>query len=476
MIDEYILYVDDDKMNLELFKGLLEDSFNILIESSTSRAFELLKTHPVKVIISDQRMPEESGLSFLERVHQTYPAIIKIIYTAFLDHEAALRAVNQGSIYRYLMKPWNSEQMRLTLDSALLEYNLRAENKKLLDELTRKNMELETALNQIIENELKLLNIFKNSNDGIVIIQKGVLKEANPAFLEMLEMEEKEDIAKTHEVVKEKFEYLFSKSFQQTAFQNYTISEIELMLSSSSKKFLELNSKMIIYNGHEAILSIIRDITERKDHDQKILEAVVQTQEEEQGKYARELHDGLGPILSTLKMYIEWLADDSNKLNKEKISKQTIVSIDEAINLLKEIANNLSPHILQRFGLVNALQTYLDQVKTNFGIECAISSNINTRLSANFEVSLYRILMECINNSLKHAKAKKILIKFKKAEKMLTITYADNGQGFDTHEVMAKGKGMGLFNIQNRVKLLGGEIKIISNPGIGTDVEITLTI
>jgi PAS domain S-box-containing protein len=477
MPDNYILYVDDDKINLELFKGLLDDTFNILTESSTSRAFDLLETHTVKVIVSDQRMPEESGLSFLERVHQKYPSIIKIIYTAFLDHDAALRAVNQGTIYRYLMKPWNSEQMRITLDSALLEFDLRAENRKLLDELTKKNIELETAFNQIIENELKLINIFKNSNDGIVILQDGIIKEANPAFLNILEAKFEDDLTAINNVVKEKFAYLFSKSFLKIAQQKtHSISEIELVLSAKKKKYIELNSKIIVYSGSDAVLSIIRDITERKEHDQKILEAVVQTQEEEQGKYARELHDGLGPILSTLKMYVEWLADPKNTENKEQISKQTIVSIDGAINLVKEIANNLSPHILQRFGLINAIQTYLDQVKVNLAMDCIVSSNLNNRLAPNIEVPLYRVLMECINNSLKHANAKKILIKFKITENNLTITYSDNGQGFDVHDVMSKGKGMGLFNIQNRIRLLGGDMKLISNTGVGTDVEIALTI
>ncbi len=103
-----VLYVDDELFNLELFKEAFEDEYNIFIETSTKKAFELVKSIPVKVIISDQRMPEESGLSFLERVHKVYPDIIKIVFTAFLDHDAALHAINQGGIYRYLIKPWNT--------------------------------------------------------------------------------------------------------------------------------------------------------------------------------------------------------------------------------------------------------------------------------------------------------------------------------------------------------------------------------
>ncbi|NJK95265.1 MAG: hypothetical protein HC905_10430 [Bacteroidales bacterium] len=88
--------------------------------------------------------------------------------------------------------------------------------------------------------------------------------------------------------------------------------------------------------------------------DQKIVEAIFRTQEETQGRYAQELHDGLGPVLSTVKMYIEWLCSDKNSVNKELIKNNSLHAIDEAINQAKEIANNLSPHVLQRFGLVNA--------------------------------------------------------------------------------------------------------------------------
>jgi signal transduction histidine kinase len=87
---------------------------------------------------------------------------------------------------------------------------------------------------------------------------------------------------------------------------------------------------------------------------------------------------------------------------------------------------------------------------------------------------LYRVLLECINNSVKHSCAKKILIKFKKDDDNLIINYSDNGKGFNVEEAMKIGKGMGLFNIQNRIKLLSGEFKIKSNIDIGTDIEIKI--
>lgn len=414
---------------------------------------------------------------FLERVNKNYPDIIKIVFTAYLDYDAALNAINQGGIYRYLMKPWNEREIIDTLNTAIREYNLNFENKKLLSELKQKNNELEIAIKQIQENEQKFYNIFSNSNDGIIIINDDKLLEANPAFYKIICLEDGNYTAEAMQKhLKIRYNNFFERSNIIVKNNNPAIKEMNITTVNNENKYIELNSRIIDYKGQKAVLSIVRDITERKVLEQKIMEAIIQTQEEDQSRYARELHDGLGPILSTLKMYIEWMVNEQNTINREKIMQQSIYNIDEAISRLKEIANNLSPHVLQRFGLINALQTYTDQVKSAINIDIVISSNILERLPVNIEITLYRIMLECINNSLKHAQAKKILIKFRINENILAINYSDNGKGFNVEKTMKEGKGMGLYNIENRVKLIGGELRLKSNINIGTDIEIIIKI
>jgi len=204
------------------------------------------------------------------------------------------------------------------------------------------------------------------------------------------------------------------------------------------------------------------------------MDAIVRTQEDAQTYYARELHDGLGPNLSTLKMYIQWLSDNNNTINKELITQQTIMGIDEAIYTLKDIANNLSPHILRNFGLVHAIKTFADKIEMTKGVVVVISSNLSGRLNDNLEIHLYRILMECINNSIKHGQSSKIIIKFSRVDNNIQILYSDNGVGFDVEKVQHEKKGMGLYNMINRVKLIGGDINIKSNLSVGTDIKINL--
>jgi PAS domain S-box-containing protein len=467
-----ILYVDDEPINLEVFKSLLDDDYDIITTSTTSEAFEILGQKPIKVLVSDQRMPEETGLQFLERVEPIYPDIIKIVFTAYQDQETTLQAINQGGIFRFLIKPCNTKELRLTMQSAILEYDLKTENKRLVKELKIKNEELENALQRVQESEARFRGIFECSSDGIIISDSNSIIEANPAFSQLIGFNC--DILDKQQI----FPFLkrlypsFLKSLLNL--QDQAPTGMEVLLINTDKKYLEANSQQINLKNQQATLSIIRDITERKTIEKKLRDAIVATQEEDQIRYARELHDGLGPILSALKMYIEWLSDPNNTVNKDKITEQSIKGINEAITIVKEIANNLSPHVLQRFGLVNAVQSYIDGLKRTTNTEFILSSNIVERLDSNIEISLYRIILESINNTIKHANASKVIIRLRKTEEALIVLYSDNGKGFDVDNVIESGKGMGLTNLHNRVKSINGDIKLKSNLNIGTDIEITI--
>lgn len=473
-----VLYIDDDLLNLEIFKEYFEDDYNVIILSSTEKALDVLRNNPVKVLITDQFMPYESGIDFIQRIVPEFPDIIKMILTAYTDHDVALDAINRVGVYKYLLKPWDSTEVSNSIATGIREYNLKKENKQLLVELKQKNDALNLAFSMLEENEKKFRTIFSNSNDSIYIInhEKQII-EANRSFYNLLGINaETSGIEDVNRLVCEKFASLVNVPYDLLSTSGLSISETEIKPNLSETRIIELNCNEINYSDKRYILSVARDISERRMFEKRIVEAIIQTQEEDQGKYARELHDGLGPLLSTLKMHIEWIADPNNSNNKDKIIHHSIHTIDNAIRSIKEIANNMSPHILQRFGLVNAINSHIEHLKESSAIEFVLSSNLKERIPNNIEVILYRIILECINNAIKHSDAKKVILKFNKQKDILTITYSDNGKGFDVKEAMNKGKGMGLFNMQNRVKHIGGEFKIISNPDIGTDITIRIDI
>ena len=113
-----VLYVDDEPVNLELFKATFRNDFNILIASGGEEALQLMKENPVDVLISDWKMPKMNGMELIERIKKTDPGKICILLTAFSDPEVMIRATNEGHVFRYMLKPWLRSDMKMVLSDA----------------------------------------------------------------------------------------------------------------------------------------------------------------------------------------------------------------------------------------------------------------------------------------------------------------------------------------------------------------------
>jgi signal transduction histidine kinase len=213
----------------------------------------------------------------------------------------------------------------------------------------------------------------------------------------------------------------------------------------------------------------------RRENEAKVLSAIIKTEEKERKKFAKDLHDGLGPILSSIKMAISAINKKIvGETNKEIIDK-TENAVDDAITSIREISNNLSPHILEQFGLAKAIKTFTDSIITKENLEIITSFNLDEkRYNYNIEVVLYRIVGELITNTLKYASASKVEISLFHYEKEITLFYSDNGIGFEIEDTSSE--GMGLPNIVSRVKSLDGEIEMHSKPKHGFFLKIKIFI
>jgi response regulator RpfG family c-di-GMP phosphodiesterase len=143
-----ILYVDDEENNLFSFKATFRIKYQVHTAISGDEALKILDAKPVQIIITDQRMPEMTGIEFLEKVLEKYPDPIRILLTGYADMGAVVDAVNKGKIFHYLAKPWNEEELDLTINRGFEKYL----EKKQLDELNGKlavsNDQLEFLLRQ----------------------------------------------------------------------------------------------------------------------------------------------------------------------------------------------------------------------------------------------------------------------------------------------------------------------------------------
>lgn len=144
MTEKYtILYVDDEEFNLNSFKAIFRRDFNIITASSGKMAVEMLKTNPVHLIITDQRMPDMTGVEFLEIIADDYMFVRRVIITGFSDLEAIIRAINTGNIYRYISKPWDVNDLKITISNAINAYITDTKNRNLTIELQRQIIQIE---------------------------------------------------------------------------------------------------------------------------------------------------------------------------------------------------------------------------------------------------------------------------------------------------------------------------------------------
>lgn len=220
------------------------------------------------------------------------------------------------------------------------------------------------------------------------------------------------------------------------------------------------------------IFQFMRRLEElRRETENKVLSAVIRTEEQERQRFAKELHDGLGPLLSVIKMLVSGLDAQSSSEVTEKIKQNLRQAVDEAIVSVRDISSTISPHILDNFGLKEAVSSFVQKLRSAKGIDIRFTSNIgNARYSYNVEVIMYRVICELINNTLRHAEAKKIKIGLQAKEDGLYLTYTDDGIGFNVNREATR-YGMGLDNMQYRLRSANGDIEIISERGEGMQAK-----
>jgi signal transduction histidine kinase len=212
-----------------------------------------------------------------------------------------------------------------------------------------------------------------------------------------------------------------------------------------------------------------------KDKQLLRIDAMLKGQEEERSRIAKDLHDGLGGMLSGIKFSFVNIKENLilSTDNAESFDR-SIDMLDNTISELRKVAHNLMPETLLRFGLEESLKDFCHSIETSTGIKVVYQQlGEDRKLSTRAEITLYRIVQELVNNALKHADAKQIIVQLTKNHVKTTVTVEDDGKGFDT-KILDSKKGAGFNNIKYRVNYFKGALDIHSQPGNGTSVNIEL--
>ena len=251
------------------------------------------------------------------------------------------------------------------------------------------------------------------------------------------------------------------------------MSNIEWFILIGILMFLLLSCAVIFFamtyikktNEHQKNLMAIQ-----KENEVQLLKATLDTQENERERIGANLHDDIGPLLSSLKLYFRSEISESDGIKKEELQSYIDI-LDDNIEQVRDFSRELVPSVLKKFGLETSIQELKRRLEKGNQVQLSYSIPSELNLDSSELLSLYRITQEACNNALKHGKADSISIIYQQ-EKQNGYVYSinDSGKGFD---IDRGSKGLGLRNIEARAKAIGCRLEITTSPSNGSSIVIT---
>jgi PAS domain S-box-containing protein len=326
-------------------------------------------------------------------------------------------------------------QLRLELNK-----NFRLLKEAVTDlEITNKQLKKEIELKNAYEEELLVSNrkfegLFEGSRDGVLLMNsKAHIIEANQAAMEMsgYSMDELKSIS-IFNMVEDSYRKESMQRFERNmqGEMQPELLEVEIIRKDGKVMPVEINSNLIVAENELMILSTVRDISYRKVAENEKFNAALAAEEKERERFSKDLHDDLGPVFSTLNLYLQTLGNKESDPSKKAILGDLSGIVDTAVKQVREISHNLSPYLLRDSGLVEAIRTHLKKFQFN-GVDAQLEVlNIERSvISQPIQIVLYRVFLELLNNTVKHAQANKIQIQLSRAGKEIIFIYHDNGKG-----------------------------------------------
>ncbi len=249
-----------------------------------------------------------------------------------------------------------------------------------------------------------------------------------------------------------------------------------LWLSVSVALLLALISLLMYRNmRHHRNLQQERSHVMQREQELKVLKAALSAEEKERIRIGKELHDGVGGLLSAIKINFSVIRMQNKNMEHSEAFKNVFSLMDEATDEIRKTAHNLMPEMLLKGGITEAVRNFCERIPKTSSLELQVLTyGSPIRLNSSLELSIYRIIQELINNIIRHSEASLGIIQMGWQHEKLTITIEDNGIGFNLEQIKEWG-GIGLKNILDRVEVLNGQIDIESKEFSGTTIDIEFT-
>ncbi len=192
-------------------------------------------------------------------------------------------------------------------------------------------------------------------------------------------------------------------------------------------------------------------------YQQQLMRASFLSQEKERNRIGKDLHDSVGAMLTTAKLYFRHIDRKSDQIKFDELKNKSLELLDETMVSLRRVSHGLRPIVLERLGLVEAISNTVTQINQSNQIRIEFSHQIDQDIDKEYQLNWFRIVQELINNTLKHAHADQVSLDVSICQSRLVFRYSDNGIGLKEKRVEA---GLGLQNIESRLNLMNGELKL----------------
>ncbi|MCE7993435.1 MAG: sensor histidine kinase [Roseivirga sp.] len=250
------------------------------------------------------------------------------------------------------------------------------------------------------------------------------------------------------------------------------ITNIELLLAGMLGMFLLALGVVFFFLAYQR-----RIIKQQKEHQakeaeyqQQLMRANLLSQEKERNRIGKDLHDGVGAMLSTSKLYFRHLEQDGNPEKFQELKEKAMDLLEETMTSVRRVSHDLKPVVLERLGLVEAIANMADQLSESGAIKVCFKNSWRGQMDKEYELNWFRIVQELLNNTIKHSGATEVYMELFGDQEQVQFSYHDNGVGL-TNKSTAKA-GLGMQNIVSRLSLMQGELRYGENQENGISLTM----
>ncbi|MCR5456006.1 MAG: response regulator, partial [Bacteroidales bacterium] len=499
-----ILVVDDSVSNLLLIKDILSSNpeYNVINEKDGEKVLAQLNANKIDLILLDIMMPKVDGYEVCRRVKEDagFKDIPIIFLTAKVDETSLLRGFECGAV-DYIKKPFLISELMARVKTHIM---LKKTNERLKNELFKHSITQQSLI--LSQNELTI----RNNIAQYFLTDQG--DEVYPKLLEEIlkyismdygaigyidNIDENSDIRTKHLIcpsiysgaIESDRHYIFgideigdvalaairketiiqknnvSKLFFTSAAVNCMIASpiiyndmlVGLIVCASKENDYAENSKKKLQNISGFIAPIIYNRIQKTAENARLVNSIAETQEQERSRFAKDIHDSLGSSLTSLATYISIIKSGTLDAQEyQQMLDEMLVIIKDTADEARDIANNLMPSLIKKYGLVESIKHQYSKLYTASKNTKLTLNTDNFQANSNPEIQadIYRIVCELFNNAFKYSHATQIDITLANDDSSLSLKYQDNGIGFDVAKTLEQIKGKktsGLFNIHERV-------------------------